>query len=230
MLKLGDIVSSTTNSNIKYVVIGFKDFTVQDTVFRLFKDNFIYNLYNSKAVLYPVKFLNEPLVTSYVKQKDSVNEFFKVTGHMDIKPFLIKTKMVTGTDLPFLDDNGVKTKIKKPLSIVKELESRLKEYPENEIYRYVNIFNKNEIMGSRFVDELNYFIDNDFNVLYFKDYKFYMVGQIKGKTLFDRYFNLLTHEYEEFRDGTVIEYETKTDFYFQKKNKIFNYNDYMLTT
>ena len=73
----------------------------------------------------------------------------------------------------------------------------------------------------------NYFIDNEFNVLYYKDYKFYKVGKVKGKTLADKYFNLLTHESVEFRDGTLEKYEPKLDFYFQKKNKILEYNNYM---
>ena len=225
MLKTGDIVVDT--NNIKYVVIGYNKFTPHDTVFRLFTDNFMDKLYNAKAIFYPVSALDKPLMESLAKQRSYFFDSVKVIGKMNINPFLIKSQMILGTQLALLSDADMLELIKQPLSLAKELETRLRKYPENEKYRYLNILNQHEIKENHCVEDLNYFIDNDFNVLYYKDYKFYKVGKVKGKTLADKYFNLLTHEYVEFRDGIVEKYEPKLDFYFQKKNKILEYNNYM---
>lgn len=230
MLKIGDIVEAT--NNMKYVVIGYKKFTAQDTVFHLFEDNFIDKIYKAKALFYPVAYLNKPLVESLAKDISSYSSFdsVKVVGKMDINPFLIKSQMTVGTQIPFLSDADMIKLTKKPLRTVKELEKRLRAYPENEKYRYLNIVNQHDIVGSKFVDDLNYFIDNDFNVLYYDEYKFYKVGKVKGKTIADKYINLITHENTELRDGKVEEYEPKLDFYFQKKTKIFYYNEFMFVS
>lgn len=226
MLNLGDIVVAT--NNMKYVVIGFKKFTAQDTVFHVFTDNFIDKIYAVKAIFYPVAFLDKPLNESFAKDNNSgLFMSVKVIGKMDIKPFLIKSQMTVGTQESFLSDTDMAKRIKKPLSTVKELEKRLRAYPNNEMYRYLSIVNQHDINGSAFVDNLNYFIDNDFNILYFQKYKFYKVGKVKGKTIADKYINLLTHDYTDLCGRTVEEYEPKLDFYFQKKTSIFYYNDFM---
>lgn len=232
MLKIGDIVEVTDRNNAKFVVIGFKKFTIQDTVFHLFEDNFIDKIYKAKTLFYPVAYLNKPLVESLAKDISSYSSFdsVKVVGKMDINPFFIKSQMTVGTQIPFLSDADMIKLTKKPLRTVKELEKRLRAYPENEKYRYLNILNQHDIVGSKFVDDLNYFIDNDFNVLYYNEYKFYKVGKVKGKTIADKYINLITHENTELRDGKVEEYEPKLDFYFQKKTKIFYYNELMFVS
>lgn len=240
MLKIGDIIEVTERNNAKFVVIGFKEFTIQNTVFHLFADNFMNKLYDAKAIFYPVSALDKPLMRAFAvdkplmetlaKSRDNLFDSVKVIGKMDINSLLIKSQMTVGTQLPLLSDDDMVKFTEKPLRTVKELEKRLRAYPENEKYRYLNVVNQHYMVGSIFEDDSNYYIDNDFNVLYYKDYKLYKVGKVKGKTIADKYINLITHAYTELRDGKVEEYEPKLDFYFQKKTKIFCYNEFMFVS
>lgn len=219
MLKIGDVIQY--EENLKLVCLGFKEPNFSVAIFPLFEDKILDTFKPKLAVWYDVAHLDEPYDChwNYYNILD-----FPVIDHIDVDNYILKSRLVTKEteDAKILTEQGLEEILETPISIAKELHSRLKENIENERFRYVEVVSKEPCNSDvKYKYEHYCFIDNDF-VLTYENGKYYKVMQLKGKTVYDRYIEALTCADFHMKEP----YESNNDYFYKINDSIISYKNF----